>query len=130
MIIDFCYWIFTYIRVKTKYKNMSYLSRFFGTNVKTTEVPACDHDWQIEHPTIQIGEHFKQWDGPVRDVCRKCGAMRPHPECNHSWKRCEDDGKGWIVNGVKVVRVRICKKCGCNQYKTPKNNILWKIFRY
>lgn len=84
----------------------------------------------MEGPTFSIGEHYKEWDGPIYDYCPKCGSRRCHPECNHSWERTCDDGNGMIVNGVKQVRIGICRKCGAYKYVTPKDNILWRIFPY
>ena len=39
----------------------------------------CQHDWQIEQPTLDLGG-LMVWEGPVKDICAKCGATRPHPE--------------------------------------------------
>ena len=80
----------------------------------------CQHNWQIEPPTHNVGEALKVWEGPVEDVCTKCGARRRHPECVHEWQPIEDDGKGCYVNGIKLVGTKKCSKCGAQMYEEPE----------
>ena len=84
----------------------------------------CEHDWVMDEPDIESGFGgvyvFKEWIGPVYDTCKKCGKRRLHPERKHRWKSAEDDGQGLIVNGVKLIRTKICKKCGTSLYEAPK----------
>ena len=80
----------------------------------------CQHDWQLEEPTHNVGDALKIWEGPIEDVCKKCGARRPHPECDHTWQPAIDDGKGAIVNDVKLARTHTCAKCGAGLYEKPK----------
>lgn len=78
----------------------------------------CQHEWQIEPPTMDFGDALKVWDGPVYDICTKCGARRPHPECDHEWQPAEDDGNGAIVD-AQLIRTHICSKCGAGLYEKP-----------
>ena len=84
------------------------------------EQTGCKHEWQVEEPTFQIGNSFKQWDGPIHDYCTKCGQIRLHPECRHQYKRVKDDGSGPMVNGKRMMLVSICSKCGSKLYKSAK----------
>ena len=78
---------------------------------------ACEHDWVLEEPTHEVGISFKMWEGPLMEYCRKCGAWRRRPECDHNWKPIDDDGRGITVNGRKTKRVAIRSKCGAAKYK-------------
>ena len=80
----------------------------------------CQHDWQMEQPAMDFGGALKIWEGPVEDICTKCGARRPHPECDHEWQPAEDDGCGIIVNEIQLVRTHICSKCGAGLYEKPE----------
>ena len=84
----------------------------------------CEHDWVMDEPDFESGFGgivvIKEWIGPVYDTCTKCGKRRPHPECNHHYESAEDDGQGPIVNNVKLIRTKICKKCGTSLYEAPK----------
>ena len=94
------------------------MKRFFSFFKKNSS--KCEHDWVMDGPDSEIGGVFKEWFGPVYDTCTKCGKRRPHPECKHRWKSAEDDGEGPIVNNVKFIRTKICKKCGASRYEAPK----------
>ncbi|MBO4516657.1 hypothetical protein J5751_04485 [bacterium] len=80
----------------------------------------CQHDWQLEAPTYNVGDAFKEWEGPIKDYCTKCGATRPHPECEHEWEPAIDDEKGPVVNYIQLVRTHVCTKCGMGLYEKPE----------
>ena len=42
----------------------------------------CQHNWQIEEPTLDMGG-LMIWEGPVKDICTKCGATRTHPDTDN-----------------------------------------------
>ena len=82
--------------------------------------PPCEHDWVMEKPSTDVGGSLQIWDGPFYDYCTKCGEKRIHPECQHDWQPAEDDGKGIIANGRKMVLVAICSICGAKSYERPE----------
>ena len=94
------------------------MSRFLNFFKKNSN--KCEHDWVMDQPDIEVGGIFKEWIGPIYDTCKKCGKRRLHPECEHLWESTKDDGRGSIVNGVKLIRTKICKKCGTSLYEAPK----------
>ena len=98
------------------------MSRFLNFFKKNSN--KCEHDWVMDEPDIEsrLGGVcvFKEWIGPIYDTCKKCGKRRLHPECKHRWESTNDDGRGSIVNGVKLIRTKICKKCGTSLYEAPK----------
>ena len=98
------------------------MSRFLNFFKKNSN--KCEHDWVMDEPNIESGFVgvcvFKEWIGPVYDTCTKCGERRLHPECEHLWESAEDDGRGLIVNDVKFIHTKICKKCGTSLYEAPK----------
>ena len=98
------------------------MSKFLNFFKKNSD--KCEHDWVMDEPDIESGFGgvyvFKEWIGPVYDTCKKCGKRRLHPECEHRWESAEDDGHGPIVNSVKLIRTKICKKCGTSLYEAPK----------
>jgi len=80
----------------------------------------CQHNWEMEEPTYNIGDTYKEWYGQIYDYCTKCGAKRTRPECQHRWQPAQDDGSGSIIYGKKMIRTAICTKCGAQKYETPK----------
>jgi hypothetical protein len=80
----------------------------------------CQHEWQIEPPTMDFGDALKVWDGPVYDICTKCGATRPVQECKHEWEPAIDDKKGPSVGCIQLVRTHKCTKCGVVLYERPE----------
>lgn len=81
--------------------------------------PECQHNWEVEKPSLEIGGILQMWDGPLYDYCTKCGKKRTHPECEHDWLSIGDDGRGPIVNGEKMVLVAKCSLCGASHYEMP-----------
>ena len=79
----------------------------------------CTHNWVREGPSTNAGG-LQIWEGTPRDVCTKCGATRPHQECDHVWEPVPDNGKGPIINGKKSVRTAICPLCGVEKYETTE----------
>lgn len=82
----------------------------------------CEHIWKLEEPTMNFGNSFKMWEGPMYNYCTKCGERRPHPECRHMWFLAPDDDEKveFTVNGKKMVRTAICGKCGASKYEALK----------
>jgi len=80
----------------------------------------CEHDWKMEEPTMNFGNSFKMWEGPIYDYCTKCGERRPHPECRHIWLLAPEKGEinGVYVNGKRIVKTAICGKCGAAKWET------------
>ena len=88
---------------------MSIFSRFF----KKKE---CQHEWQMEKPTMYLDFNDKLKWNPLKDICTKCGATRPHVKCQHDWQLEQptmDFGDALKVWDDPVYDV--CTKCGARR---------------
>lgn len=75
----------------------------------------CQHEWQIEPPTLYLDFNDNLKWGPVKDICTKCGATRPHVKCEHDW---QIEQPTHDIGGLMVWEGPIkdyCTKCGARR---------------
>ena len=90
---------------------INWLKKFFSRE--------CEHSWMIEEPLFGLNGSLKVYEGPLYERCKKCGALRQRPDCRHMWLMApdEDEIKGIVVNGRKIIKTAVCGKCGISKYE-------------